>query len=122
MPQTFPQVDSALLARARRGERGAHTELYEMFGGMVLTLARRMLGSKAAAEDVLQDTFVEVFSKIGSYRGEAQFRVWVKRIAINKCLMQMRSGCDVSRARDADSRELRRRRSAAHFRHAASEA
>jgi RNA polymerase sigma-70 factor (ECF subfamily) len=91
MLKPFPKVDASLLARAQRGDRGAHAALYEMFGGIVFTLARRMLASKAAAEDVLQDTFIEVFRKVGGYRGDAEFGFWVKRIAINKCLMQLRS-------------------------------
>ena len=104
MPKPLPQVDAALLARAQHGDRGAHSELYEMFGGMVFTLARRMLASKAAAEDVLQDTFIEVFRKIGAYRGEAELGFWVKRIAINKCLMQLRSGW--TSRRHADGEEI----------------
>ncbi len=102
MHKPLPKVDAALLARAQHGDRGAHSELYEMFGGMVFTLARRMLASKAAAEDVLQDTFVEVFRKIGAYRGEAELGFWVKRIAINKCLMQFRSGWTSRRCDDGE--------------------
>ena len=102
MPKPLPQVDAALLARAQHGDRGAHSELYEMFAGMVFTLARRMLASKAAAEDVLQDTFIEVFRKIGAYRGEAELGFWVKRIAINKCLMQFRSGWTSRRCDDGE--------------------
>ncbi len=102
MHKPLPQVDAALLARAQHGDRGAHSELYEMFGGMVFTLARRMLASKAAAEDVLQDTFIEVFRKIGAYRGEAELGFWVKRIAINKCLMQFRSGWMSRRCDDGE--------------------
>src|ERR1044071_4712277 len=92
MPNSMLTVDAALLARAQHGDRGAHSELYRIFGGMVFTLARRMLASKAGAEDVLQDTFIEVFRKIGAYRGEAELGFWVKRIAIDKWLMQLRSG------------------------------
>jgi RNA polymerase sigma factor (sigma-70 family) len=102
MLKPFPQVDALLLARAQCGDRAAHTELYELFAGMVFTLARRMLASRAAAEDVLQDTFIEVFRKIGGYRGEAQLGFWVKRIAINKCLMQLRSGWRSRRCDDGE--------------------
>lgn len=102
MPNPMLTVDAALLARAQHGDRGAHSELYRMFGGMVFTLARRMLASKAAAEDVLQDTFIEVFRKIAAYRGEAELAFWVKRIAINKCLMQLRSGWASRRCADGE--------------------
>ena len=62
-----------------------------MFGGPVFTLARRMLASKALAEDVLQETFVEVICNIDRFRGDAEVGTWIKRIAINKCLMHVRS-------------------------------
>ena len=104
MPKPFPQIDAAVLVRAQRGDREAHALLYDAFAVMVYTVARRMLASKTLAEDVLQETFVEVIRKIGSYRGEAEFGFWVKRVAINKCLMQLRSGW-VARRVDTDDIE-----------------
>jgi RNA polymerase sigma-70 factor (ECF subfamily) len=92
MPISLPQVPSAVLIRAKRGDRAAHAEIYALFGRTVFTLARRMLVSRALAEDVLQDTFIEVMRKIDGYRGDAEFGFWLKRIAINKCLMHLRSG------------------------------
>ncbi len=91
MPKPSPPVPSEVLERARRGERTAHAELYASFAGPVFTLARRMLASSSLAEDVLQETFVEVLCNIGRFRGEAEVGTWVKRIAINKCLMHVRS-------------------------------
>jgi RNA polymerase sigma-70 factor (ECF subfamily) len=103
MPKPMPQVDAALLARAQHGERAAHAELYELFAALVYTLARRILASSALAEDVLQETFVEVIRKIGGYRGEAELGVWIKRIAINKCLMHLRSGWNARRSNDSET-------------------
>jgi RNA polymerase sigma factor (sigma-70 family) len=91
MPIPPPSVAIETLERARRGDRAAHAELYASFAGPVFTLARRMLASKALAEDVLQETFVEVLCKIAGFRGEAEVGTWIKRIAINKCLMYLRS-------------------------------
>jgi RNA polymerase sigma factor (sigma-70 family) len=84
-------VPADLLTRARIGDRAAHAQLYALFAGSVFTLARRMLASSTLAEDVLQETFVEVLCKIGSFRGDAEVGTWIKRIAINKCLMHVRS-------------------------------
>lgn len=92
MTKRVPEVEAAVLERARRGERSAHAELYATFAPMVYTLARRMLVSRALAEDILQETFIEVITKVASYRGEAEFGFWVRRIAVNKCLMHLRSG------------------------------
>jgi RNA polymerase sigma-70 factor (ECF subfamily) len=101
MPTPPPLVALDILERARRGDRAAHAELYASFAGPVFTLARRMLASKALAEDVLQETFVEVLCKIAGFRGEAEVGTWIKRIAINKCLMYLRSSW-VSRRVAAD--------------------
>ena len=102
MPKPLPQVDAALLARAQHGDRDAHARLYELFAAPVFTLARRMLVSRALAEDVLQETFVEVIRKVASYRGEAEFGFWIKRIAINKCLMHLRSSWTSRRTDDGE--------------------
>jgi RNA polymerase sigma-70 factor (ECF subfamily) len=68
---------------------------------MVYTVARRILASAASAEDVLQETFVEVLQKAGSFRGESEFGFWIRRIAVNKCLQYLRSGWS-SRRVDVD--------------------
>ena len=87
----MPPIDSALVSKACKGDRNAHAKLYELCSPMVYTLAKRMLVSKAMAEDVLQETFIEVIGKIDTYRGESGFAFWVRRIAVNKCLMTLRS-------------------------------
>ena len=87
-----PKVEPAIVAAAQRGDMSAQGRLYETFAPMVHTLARRMLVSPALAEDVLQETFVEVLRKLHTWRGEADIRFWIRRIAVNKCLMYLRSG------------------------------
>ena len=85
-------VDPAILTRARRGEPKALEILYRTFGAAVLTLASRMLQRRDLADEVLQDTFVEVIRHIATYRGEAPVGAWIRSIAVNKCLMHLRSG------------------------------
>jgi len=91
MGKNDQSIDAALLERARNGEPAAHAALYRAFSAMVYTLAYRMLGSKAAAEDVLQDSFVEIIRKAADFRGDGDIRGWIKRIAINKALSHLRS-------------------------------
>lgn len=83
--------DPAILARARRGDMKAHEVLYASFGTPVYTLAVRMLGEPALAEEVLQDTCIEVIRNLADFRQDAAFGGWVKRIAVNKCLAHLRS-------------------------------
>jgi RNA polymerase sigma factor (sigma-70 family) len=87
----IPQADPECIERARRGDMEAHGRLYETFAPMVYTLALRMLASRTHAEDVLQETFVEIIRKLGTWRGDAELGFWVRRIAVNKCLMHVRS-------------------------------
>jgi len=102
MPKPLPQADTAIVVRARNGDRNAHAELYTLYAPAVFTLARRLLASRALAEDALQETFVEVIRKIGTCRDEAVVGAWIKRIAINKCLAHLRSFWVSRRSPDGD--------------------
>ena len=83
--------DPAILERARRGDMKAQEVLYRSYGRPVYTLALRMLGERTQAEEVLQDTCIEIIRHLGACRDAAAFAGWVKRIATNKCLAQLRS-------------------------------
>lgn len=83
--------DPAMLARARRGDMQAHEALYASYGRAVYTLAARILADPALAEEVVQDTCIEVIRHIGTFRDDAAFGGWVKRIATNKALAHLRS-------------------------------
>jgi RNA polymerase sigma-70 factor (ECF subfamily) len=92
MSSRFDQsVPDPVVDRAREGDRTAQAELFAAYGRAVFGLARRMLGRQDLAEDVLQDTFVEVLRNLGDFRGEAPVGMWIRRIAVNKCLMHVRS-------------------------------
>ncbi|HEX9877336.1 MAG TPA: sigma-70 family RNA polymerase sigma factor [Gammaproteobacteria bacterium] len=101
----MPQVEPAVVAAAQAGDAAAHARLYEAFSPMVYTVARRILASQALAEDALQETFVEVLTKIQGYRGDAGLGFWVRRIAVNKCLMHLRSAW-VARRSDVELPDL----------------
>lgn len=83
--------DPAILARARRGDMKAHEVLYASYGRPVYTLATRMLADAVLAEEVLQDTCIEVIRHVADFRDDAAFGGWVKRIAANKALAYLRS-------------------------------
>ena len=79
------------LARARRGAPDAHEAIYLAFQRPVRTLARRLVPGVAAAEDLAQDVFVEVLTRLDQYDGRGSFAGWVRSIAVRKCLMHLRS-------------------------------
>lgn len=85
------QVDPGVMSRAKAGEEKAQESLYLAFSGPVYTLACRLMGQSAAAEEVLQDTFVAVLDGLDGYRGQAPVGAWIRKIAVNQCLMQLRS-------------------------------
>jgi RNA polymerase sigma-70 factor (ECF subfamily) len=89
MPITLA-VSDILVARARTGDLEALEGLYRAFETPVYNLARRILRNAEDAEDVLQETFLEVVKSIGSYRGEGHLWGWVRRIASSKALMKIR--------------------------------
>jgi RNA polymerase sigma factor (sigma-70 family) len=92
MSSRFDQsIPEGLLDRAKAGDRGAQAELFAAFGKPVFGLARRMLGRADLADDVLQETFIEVLKGLPKFRGEAPLGMWIRRIAVNECLMQLRS-------------------------------
>jgi len=80
-----------LVSLARSGDDAARAELYGALAGSVYTLARRILGTDALAEDVLQDTFVDVFTKLSELREDAAIGAWIRRIAVNRALSHLRS-------------------------------
>jgi RNA polymerase sigma factor (sigma-70 family) len=85
------QIDPAIVKRATRGDAKAHEIIYRAFSGPVYSVRLRFTRIPAQVEDLLQDTFIEVIRSIGQFRAEAPLGIWVRRIAISKALMFLRS-------------------------------
>jgi RNA polymerase sigma factor (sigma-70 family) len=89
-------VPDSLLARLRGGERAAFEQVYRWFERPVFTLALRICGEREQAADVLQDTMLKVFDRIGEFRGgrtdgvASPFWGWLRQIAVNEALMALR--------------------------------
>jgi len=83
-------VPDIMIARAKSGDVDALAELYRAFETPVYNLARRILRNPEDAEDVLQETFLEVVRSIGTFRGEGHLWGWIRRIASSKALMRIR--------------------------------
>jgi len=85
------QADRALVERCVGNQPGAFDELYRRFAPRVFTLACRMTGSRSHGEDLLQEIFLLVYRKLGSFKGESALGTWVYRLATNCCLDYLRS-------------------------------
>jgi RNA polymerase sigma factor (sigma-70 family) len=80
-----------LLASARFGSERAQAAVYAALAPATFGLVRRLMGNRALAEDLFQETMMAVFQGLGTYRGEAPLGAWVRQIAVSKCLMYLRS-------------------------------
>lgn len=94
-------IDPAIVSRAARGDVRAHEIIYRSFSAPVYSLCLRFTRVPAHAEDLLQDTFMEVMRSIRQFRGEAALGSWIRRIAVTKALMFLRSAW-VSRGESLD--------------------
>jgi len=83
-------VPDLLVARAKSGDLEALEALYRAFETPVYNLALRVLRRPEDAEDVLQETFLEVVRSIKQYRGEGHLWGWIRQIATSKALMRIR--------------------------------
>ena len=75
-----------LIEACRLGDRKAQYKLYSMYAKAMLNVSMRILNDQQQAEDVLQESFLNVFNKMDSFRGESTIGAWIKRIVINKSL------------------------------------
>jgi RNA polymerase sigma-70 factor (ECF subfamily) len=80
-----------LIERCKRGHRSAQFELYRLYSRAVYNTLLRMVRHAHDAEDLLQSTFIEVFTKIDTFRYESSLGAWIKRIAINKAINFLKS-------------------------------
>jgi len=84
-------AELALVERCRRGDLGAFEELYRVHARRIFSLAVRMLGNTADAEDLLQEIFLSAHRKLDSFRGESALGTWLYRLATNQILDYVRS-------------------------------
>lgn len=85
------QIDDAIVKRAARGDARAHEVIYRAFATPVYSLCLRFVKSPATAEDLVQETFIEIMRSLVNFRGEAALGSWIRRIAVTKSLMYLRS-------------------------------
>ena len=82
--------DSEAIRLAQQGDPTAFEILYRRHSRRVFGVCLRMAGNQSEAEDLTQETFLTIFRKIQSFRGESAFSTWVHRVAVNTVLMRLR--------------------------------
>lgn len=82
--------DFELAQASARGDMTAFETIYERHHRRVYSLCLRMVANATEAEDLTQEVFVQLFRKIGSFRGESAFTTWLHRMTVNHVLMHFR--------------------------------
>jgi len=79
-------MHAPLIEECRKGNSNAQFRLYNQYSKAMYNLAYRILNNREDAEDILQESFVECFRNIDSFRFESTFGAWLKKIIVNKCI------------------------------------
>ena len=87
MVETF---DIQLIEACKKGDRAAQKALYDRLAPRMFPVCIRYIGDRALAEDILQEGFITLFTKIGSYKGDGSFEGWARRIFVTTSLMSLR--------------------------------
>jgi len=90
-PEQETLRQDALLARLRRGDEDASTELVRTHAGRLLAVARRMLRNEEDAKDAVQTAFLSAFRAMPNFNGQSQLSTWLHRIVVNASLMKLRT-------------------------------
>lgn len=79
-----------LVEKSKLGDRISQYKLYELYVDAMYNVSMRMMKIREDAEDVVQDSFIEAFNNMASFRYESTFGSWLKRIVINKSINQLK--------------------------------
>ena len=88
-PESNPD-EAELLRKARWGNHDAFAQLYRLHAKAIHSLAYRLTGNAAAAEDITQDTFLKMLGFLSGLRTDAPLRPWLKRVAANAAIDRLR--------------------------------
>ena len=88
--ETSEMNEAEAIRLAQQGDAGAFEHIYRLHSRRVYAVCLRMVGNTAEAEDLTQDAFLQLFRKIGTFRGESAFSTWLHRLSVNVVLMKLR--------------------------------
>lgn len=94
---------SFLLEQSKKGNRTAQKEIYDSLSRKMFAVCLRYMGDRESAEDVLQNGFVTLFSKLDTYSGEGSFEGWARKIFVNTALMTLRKNDALKQSEDIEA-------------------
>ena len=96
------------LTACKNGDRSAQKEIFDSLAPKMFAVCLRFMGGKEAAEDVLQEGFITLFTRLDSYTGEGSFEGWARKIFVNTALMNLRKKDALKESADLDTvRDIR---------------
>ena len=91
-----------MAAACKQGERKAQKALFEALSPKMMAVCLRYMGNREDAEDVQQEAFIILFTKLDSYQGAGSFEGWARRIFVNTALMHLRRTDALGLSEDID--------------------
>jgi len=82
----YANTHREIVEACKSGDRQAQFELYRLYGKAMYNVCLRMVKNETDAEDLLQSSFVDIFTKLHSFRFQSSVGAWIKRIVINNCI------------------------------------
>lgn len=85
-------TERRIVERARKGDRSAMKQIYDCYANYLTATCSRYLPDKGELRDVLQDSFVNIFSSLDkfTYRGEGSLKAWMRQVSVNEALKRIR--------------------------------
>jgi len=75
-----------IVEACKQGKRTAQFELYRLYAKAMHNICLRMVRNELDAEDLLQNSFIDVFSKMHTFQYKSSIGAWIKRIVVNNCI------------------------------------
>ena len=82
----FSNIHQDLIDRSLKGDGIAQSKLYGLYSKAMYNVCLRITNNEDDTKDVMQEAFISAFQNLGSYKGEASFGAWLKRIVVNKAI------------------------------------
>lgn len=86
----YIEKNTEIVEACKQGSRAAQYKLYSLYAKSMFNVCYRIVNHHGEAEDVLQEAFIDAFAKIGTFRQEASFGMWLKQIVVNKAINSLR--------------------------------
>lgn len=95
--------DLQLIESCKKGDRAAQKVLYDRLAPRMFPLCIRYIGDRTQAEDILQEGFITLFTKLENFKGEGSFEGWARRIFVTTALMDLRKKDALKMSEDIDA-------------------